>query len=104
MLMMRDIAVQHKKEMGEHAITKLQDWQDDPVLFTYCTHPKITQVRKIQHTTYRMRMTESTKERAKNGENDHVFEIHQSANLFQFSFIGLSTIFCVLMHVSSTFD
>lgn len=48
MLMMRDIAVQHKKEMGEHAITKLQDWQDDPVLFTYCTHPKVTQVRKTK--------------------------------------------------------
>jgi phytanoyl-CoA hydroxylase len=41
MLMMRDIAIAKKKEMGEMAVTKLQDWQDDEVLFEYCKHPEV---------------------------------------------------------------
>ncbi len=41
MLVMRDVAIAKKKEMGEKAITKLQDWQDDEVLFTYASHPAI---------------------------------------------------------------
>lgn len=40
-LMMRDVAIAKKKEMGEKAITKLQDWQNDPVLFDYCKHPAV---------------------------------------------------------------
>jgi len=42
MLLMRDIVLAKQKDLvGEHFITKLQDWQDDPVLFSYCQHPKI---------------------------------------------------------------
>lgn len=41
MTMMRDVAIAKEKGMGEKAITKLQDWQDDAVLFTYCTHPGV---------------------------------------------------------------
>lgn len=41
MLMMRDISVAKKKEMGDRAITKLQKFQDDEVLFSYCQHPSV---------------------------------------------------------------
>jgi len=41
MLVMRDVAIAKKKEKGEHAITKLQDWQDDEVLFSYTSHPAV---------------------------------------------------------------
>jgi phytanoyl-CoA hydroxylase len=41
MLVMRDVAIAKRKEKGEHAITKLQDWQDDEVLFTYTSHPAV---------------------------------------------------------------
>lgn len=41
MLVMRDVAVAKRKEKGEHAITKLQDFQDDPELFSYCQHPDV---------------------------------------------------------------
>eukprot|EP01027_Heterolobosea_sp_BB2_P010329 GEZU01015167.1.p1 GENE.GEZU01015167.1~~GEZU01015167.1.p1 ORF type:complete len:218 (+),score=24.99 GEZU01015167.1:80-733(+) len=41
MTIMRDIAIAKRKEKGERFITKLQDWQDDEVLFDYCNHPKI---------------------------------------------------------------
>ena len=41
MLVMRDVAIAKRKEKGEHAITKLQDWQDDEVLFSYTSHPAV---------------------------------------------------------------
>lgn len=41
MLMMRDITVAKKKEMGDRAITKLQKFQDDEELFSYCKHPSV---------------------------------------------------------------
>eukprot|EP00466_Bigelowiella_natans_P003240 jgi/Bigna1/86779/estExt_fgenesh1_pg.C_130232 len=42
MLVMRDISSTDKaNKVGENAITKIQDFQDDPILFRYCTHPKI---------------------------------------------------------------
>ena len=44
--MMRDVTVAKKKEMGERAITKLQRWQDDEVLFSYCTLPAVLNVVK----------------------------------------------------------
>eukprot|EP00300_Choanocystis_sp_HF-7_P033471 c4581_g1_i1.p1 GENE.c4581_g1_i1~~c4581_g1_i1.p1 ORF type:complete len:347 (+),score=70.03 c4581_g1_i1:46-1041(+) len=45
-LVMRDIAVAKAKEakeakFQEDTITKLQDWQDDPVLFEFCQKPEI---------------------------------------------------------------
>lgn len=42
MTAMKDIALADKRQMGEQNFTKLQDWQDDPVLFSYCKHPLIT--------------------------------------------------------------
>jgi phytanoyl-CoA hydroxylase len=42
MTMMRDIAIAKRKELGEKSITKLQDWQDDEVLFSYCKHAEVT--------------------------------------------------------------
>ncbi|MDO9334535.1 MAG: phytanoyl-CoA dioxygenase family protein, partial [Dehalococcoidales bacterium] len=36
------VAIAKRKEKGEKAITKLQDWQDDVELFTYCSHPNVT--------------------------------------------------------------
>jgi hypothetical protein len=44
MLMMRDITVAKQKGMGENSITKLQDFQDDEVLFSYCQEPAMLQV------------------------------------------------------------
>jgi len=41
MTMMRDIAVAKAKGKGEQAITKIQDWQDDEVLFEYPSHPAV---------------------------------------------------------------
>lgn len=41
MLVMRDVAIAKRKEKGEKAITKLQDWQDDEVLFSYTSHPQV---------------------------------------------------------------
>lgn len=41
MTMMRDVAIAKKKGMGEMSITKLQDWQDDPILFQYVSDPHI---------------------------------------------------------------
>lgn len=41
MTVMRDVAIAKRKEKGEKAITKIQDWQDDPVLFSYCSHPHV---------------------------------------------------------------
>ncbi len=41
MLMMRDVTIAKKKEMGERAITKLQRIEDDEVLFKYCTQTNI---------------------------------------------------------------
>eukprot|EP01104_Vermistella_antarctica_P007782 TRINITY_DN1912_c0_g1_i1.p1 TRINITY_DN1912_c0_g1~~TRINITY_DN1912_c0_g1_i1.p1 ORF type:complete len:345 (-),score=74.68 TRINITY_DN1912_c0_g1_i1:755-1789(-) len=41
MLLMRDVAIAKKKEWGEHAFTKAQDYQDDPELFAYCKTRKI---------------------------------------------------------------
>jgi hypothetical protein len=43
MLVMRDVAIARRKEMGEKAITKIQDWQDDEVMMGYCRHPRIGQ-------------------------------------------------------------
>eukprot|EP00455_Lapot_gusevi_P042961 TRINITY_DN5171_c0_g1_i1.p1 TRINITY_DN5171_c0_g1~~TRINITY_DN5171_c0_g1_i1.p1 ORF type:complete len:349 (-),score=99.10 TRINITY_DN5171_c0_g1_i1:182-1165(-) len=41
MLMMRDVGIAKKKQMGEKFITKLQDFQDDEILFQYCSEPEI---------------------------------------------------------------
>jgi len=43
MLMMRDVAIAKAKGKGEMAITKIQDWQDDEVLFQYVTDPHIVE-------------------------------------------------------------
>jgi len=46
MAMVRDISLAKsgKKLAGEAGVTKIQDWQDDEVLFTYCSHPKLVEV------------------------------------------------------------
>eukprot|EP00696_Hemimastix_kukwesjijk_P003652 gnl/Hemi2/14467_TR4909_c0_g1_i1.p1 gnl/Hemi2/14467_TR4909_c0_g1~~gnl/Hemi2/14467_TR4909_c0_g1_i1.p1 ORF type:complete len:348 (-),score=84.17 gnl/Hemi2/14467_TR4909_c0_g1_i1:192-1235(-) len=44
MLVMRDVAIAKLKGNGEQAITKLQDWQNDAVLFEYCQDPHILRV------------------------------------------------------------
>jgi phytanoyl-CoA hydroxylase len=42
MTVMRDISIkQQKGAKGENAITKIQDFQDDEVLFSYCKHPRL---------------------------------------------------------------
>jgi len=41
MTMMRDIAIAKQKGNREEAITKVQDFQDDEVLFEYCRHPDV---------------------------------------------------------------
>eukprot|EP01012_Entosiphon_sulcatum_P033327 TRINITY_DN42184_c0_g1_i1.p1 TRINITY_DN42184_c0_g1~~TRINITY_DN42184_c0_g1_i1.p1 ORF type:complete len:311 (-),score=42.48 TRINITY_DN42184_c0_g1_i1:113-1045(-) len=41
MIVMRDVDLKNKKAAGEHNITKLQNWEDDPVLFEYCKTPKV---------------------------------------------------------------
>jgi phytanoyl-CoA hydroxylase len=41
MIMMRDVSLGKSREMGEDKITKLQDFQDDDVLFSYCDDPNI---------------------------------------------------------------
>ncbi|CAD5117938.1 unnamed protein product [Dimorphilus gyrociliatus] len=42
MIIMRDVAVAKKLDMEPHkAINKLQDFQEDPVLFQYCSLPEI---------------------------------------------------------------
>eukprot|EP00164_Ancoracysta_twista_P001072 GFYU01001401.1.p1 GENE.GFYU01001401.1~~GFYU01001401.1.p1 ORF type:complete len:330 (-),score=100.78 GFYU01001401.1:210-1199(-) len=41
MTMMRDVKIAKTKLMGETNVTKLQDWQDDEVLFEYCSHAAI---------------------------------------------------------------
>jgi len=42
MTVMRDVVLKHRKDVkGEHMITKIQDWQDDEVLFKYVTSPRI---------------------------------------------------------------
>eukprot|EP01136_Pigoraptor_vietnamica_P007431 Opistho-1_new@41626 len=39
MTVMRDIAVAKRGGKGESVITKVQDFQDDEILFEYCKHP-----------------------------------------------------------------
>ncbi|XP_013406071.1 phytanoyl-CoA dioxygenase, peroxisomal-like [Lingula anatina] len=40
---MRDVAIASSEFVpGEQAITKLQDFQEDPVLFSYCSLPEVT--------------------------------------------------------------
>jgi len=41
MTMMRDIAIAKQKGKGELAITKVQDFQDDDILFSYCKDPNV---------------------------------------------------------------
>ncbi|KAJ3227182.1 hypothetical protein HK099_003145 [Clydaea vesicula] len=42
MLVMKDLATRKNKDIkGELKLAKLQDFQDDPVLFEYCKHPKL---------------------------------------------------------------
>jgi phytanoyl-CoA hydroxylase len=43
MLVMRDVAIAKSEESapGQAAVTKLQDWQDDDVLFDYCELPAV---------------------------------------------------------------
>jgi len=43
---MRDIALakQGKKITGEASVTKIQNWQDDEVLFSFCNHPKVVPI------------------------------------------------------------
>lgn len=50
MLVMRDIVLA-KQKPGEEAkderqVTKIQDWQDDQVLFQYCKHPDVIKYMK----------------------------------------------------------
>ncbi len=42
MTVMRDVAIAKSEFVtGEKAITKVQDFQDDPVLFDYCKLPQV---------------------------------------------------------------
>ena len=42
MTMMRDVTIAKRKDVkGEDFISKIQDYEDDPVLFTYCQQPEI---------------------------------------------------------------
>ena len=43
MTVMRDVTAskERRHKVGEGAIVKIQDWQDDPVLFEYCKNPAI---------------------------------------------------------------
>jgi len=41
MTMMRDVTIAKQKAMGDLAITKLQHWENDPVLFDYCALPSV---------------------------------------------------------------
>ncbi|XP_071796217.1 phytanoyl-CoA dioxygenase, peroxisomal-like [Asterias amurensis] len=42
MVVMRDVAIAKSEfKEGEQAVTKLQEYQDDPVLFQYCSTPEI---------------------------------------------------------------
>lgn len=39
---MRDVAIAKSEFVaGEKAVTKIQDFQDDPILFSYCTLPQV---------------------------------------------------------------
>jgi len=42
MTVMRDVALKNGRRVGEDSITKLQDWQEDEKLFSYCKHPGVT--------------------------------------------------------------
>lgn len=43
MTVMRDISIAKSEfKKGERAITKIQDWSDDPVLFDYCKNPTVS--------------------------------------------------------------
>ena len=43
MTVMRDIAIAKSEFVpGEKAITKIQNFQDDPVMFEYCKLPEVT--------------------------------------------------------------
>lgn len=45
MTVMRDVSLKHLKNVkGENLITKIQDWQDDPVLFRYCETKEVLDV------------------------------------------------------------
>uniref|UniRef100_H2YLK7 Phytanoyl-CoA dioxygenase, peroxisomal n=1 Tax=Ciona savignyi TaxID=51511 RepID=H2YLK7_CIOSA len=42
MIIMKDVAIAKSEYMqGDRAITKIQDFQADPVLFQYCSHPGV---------------------------------------------------------------
>jgi len=45
MTVMKDVAIAktHTNEKGQKVITKIQDYQNDEVLFDYCTLPEVTQ-------------------------------------------------------------
>jgi phytanoyl-CoA hydroxylase len=40
MTVMRDVALKDVPKVGENTITKVQDFQDDPVLFSFSQHPE----------------------------------------------------------------
>eukprot|EP01012_Entosiphon_sulcatum_P000182 TRINITY_DN10027_c0_g1_i1.p1 TRINITY_DN10027_c0_g1~~TRINITY_DN10027_c0_g1_i1.p1 ORF type:complete len:329 (+),score=84.66 TRINITY_DN10027_c0_g1_i1:59-988(+) len=44
MTVMRDVDLKDKKAAGEANVTKLQNWEDDPILFEYCKLPKVLDV------------------------------------------------------------
>jgi len=45
MTVMRDVSLKKQKGIsGELLITKIQDFQDDPVLFEYCKHPALLDI------------------------------------------------------------
>ena len=50
MLVMRDIVLAKQKPgevaKDERQVTKIQDWQDDKVLFKYCKHPRVIRYMK----------------------------------------------------------
>jgi len=42
MTLMRDVTIAKRKDVkGEDYISKIQDYEDDPVLFTYCQRPEV---------------------------------------------------------------
>lgn len=45
MTVMRDVSIKHEKSArGEHMITKIQDFQDDPEIFAYCQTPELLDI------------------------------------------------------------
>jgi hypothetical protein len=49
MIVMKDVAISKSEFVaGESAITKIQDFNLDPVLFDYCKYPAVSHLETIQ--------------------------------------------------------